>query len=335
MKPAATVVLPTYNRPHLLERSLRALLAQDPSTPAFEVVVVDDGSEPETGEAVQRIARTDARVSYLRHDTNQGRSATRNTGIRQARGDIVLLVDDDVVVDPGYVKAHLDVHAAAEPAAVAVIGDLRFPAEVVAASNYAKYLQSRYLGGRDPEALQRVRPWDLHPRFLISAVASARREGMVAAGMFDEAIRYYGCEDHIFAERLRRSGVRIVFAPAARALHYDPVTVGWYRAKMHETAREGIPVLLRSAPEFLEQTSFADLVPVDWSRDRPGRVVRKLTLRAVLNPLVIRALEAWSSATDHIGWLYLPAVGRAMSAGWFLQGLGMPRNGPRLLIYGE
>ena len=53
MKPAATVVLPTYNRPHLLERSLRALLAQDPSTPAFEVVVVDDGSEPETGEAVQ------------------------------------------------------------------------------------------------------------------------------------------------------------------------------------------------------------------------------------------------------------------------------------------
>ena len=80
-----------------------------------------------TGEAVQRIARTDARVSYLRHDTNQGRSATRNTGIRQARGDIVLLVDDDVVVDPGYVKAHLDAHAAAEPAAVAVIGDLRFP----------------------------------------------------------------------------------------------------------------------------------------------------------------------------------------------------------------
>ena len=79
MKPAATVVLPTYNRPHLLERSLRALLAQDPSTPAFEVVVVDDSSGPETGEAVQRIARTDARVSYLRHDTNQGRSATRNT----------------------------------------------------------------------------------------------------------------------------------------------------------------------------------------------------------------------------------------------------------------
>jgi glycosyltransferase involved in cell wall biosynthesis len=332
---AASVVLPTYNRPQLLERSLAALIDQNPSTPAYEIVVVDDGSRPETGETVRRIAGTDARVRYLRHDSNRGRSATRNTGIRHARGDIVLLVDDDVVVDPGYLRAHLEAHAAAEPARVAVVGDLRFPPEVIAASNYAKYLQSRYLGGRDPKALLRLCPSNLHPRFLISAVASVRREDLLAVEMFDEAIRFYGCEDHIFADRLRRRGVRIVYAPDAKALHHDPVTVSWYRAKMHETAREGTPVLLRTAPEFLEQTGFADLMPIDWSRDRPARVARKLSLRAALNPLVIRALETWSAATDHIGWLYVPAVGRALSAGWFLQGVGMPRNGPRLLIYGE
>jgi glycosyltransferase involved in cell wall biosynthesis len=334
MNLAATIIVPTYNRPHLLERSLRALLAQDPSTPAYEVVVVDDSSGPATREVVEKLAGSDQRVTYLRHETNRGRSATRNTGIRHARGDIILLVDDDVVVEPGYVAAHLDVHATARPEPVAVVGDLRFPPEVLAASNYAKYLQSRYLGGRDPETLARLRPWDLHPRFLISAVCSIRREDLLAVGMYDEAIRFYGCEDHIFAHQLSRKGVRIVFAPEARALHYDSVAVSWYRAKMHETARDGIPILLRHAPEFLDQTGFADLLPVDWSRDQPGRVARKLLIRAVLNPLAIRILEAWSAATDRVGWLYLPAIARALSAGWFLQGVGMPANGPRLLIYG-
>jgi glycosyltransferase involved in cell wall biosynthesis len=334
MNLVATVIVPTYNRPHLLERSLRALLAQDPSTPAYEVIVVDDSSGPETGDVVRRVAGSDPRVTYLRHETNRGLSATRNTGLRQARGDIILFVDDDVVVEPGYVAAHLAVHEAAAPERVAVMGNLRFPPEVVAASNYAKYLQSRYLGGRSPETLARLRPWDLHPRFLIGAVCSMRREDVLAVGMYDEKIRFYGCEDHIFADRLKRRDVRIVFAPEARALHHDSVAVSWYRAKMHETARDGIPVLLRHAPEFLDQTGFADLMPVDWSRDRAGRVARKLLIRAVLNPPVIRILEVWSVATDRIGWLYVPGICRALSAGWFLQGVGMPANGPRLLVYG-
>src|SRR5918996_1160547 len=124
----------------------------------------------------------------------------------------------------------------------------------------------------------------------IWAVCSMRREDVLAVGMYDEKIRFYGCEDHIFADRLKRRDVRIVFAPEARALHHDSVAVSWYRAKMHETARDGIPVLLRHAPEFLDQTGFADLMPVDWSRDRPGRVARKLLIRAVLTPPVIRIL---------------------------------------------
>jgi GT2 family glycosyltransferase len=334
MKLVATVIVPTYNRPHLLERSLRALLGQDASTPAYEVIVVDDSSGPETGDVVRTVAGSDHRVTYLRHETNRGLSATRNTGIRHARGDVILFVDDDVVVEPGYLTAHLAIHQAAAPERVAVLGNLRFPPDVVAASNYAKYLQSRYLGGRSPKALARLRPSDLHPRFLIGAVCSMRREDVLAVGMYDEKIRFYGCEDHIFAQRLTRKGVRIVFAPDARALHHDSVAVSWYRAKMHETARDGIPMLLRHAPEFLNQTGFADLMPVDWSRDQPGRAVRKLLIRAVLNPLVIRLLESWSAATDRVGWLYVPVIGRALSAGWFLQGVGMPANGPRLLIYG-
>jgi glycosyltransferase involved in cell wall biosynthesis len=331
----ATVIIPTYNRPHLLERSLRALLAQDPSTPAYEVVVVDDCSRSDVGALIAKLAGANQRVTYLRHSVNRGLSATRNTGVRHAQGDVILFVDDDVVVEPGYVAAHLRAHETAGSERVAVVGNLRFPPQVVAASNYARYLQSRYLGGREPEVLAGLRPSDLHPRFLIGAVCSMRRDDLLAVGMYNETMRFYGCDDHIFAQALKRAGVRIIFAPEARALHWDSVAVSWYRAKMQETARDGIPVLVQHAPEFLEETGFADLLPVDWSRDRPTRIVRKLVIRAALNPLALRALEAWSTATDRIGWLYVPAVGRALSAGWFLQGLGMAANGPRLVVYGS
>jgi GT2 family glycosyltransferase len=331
MKPATTVIVPTYQRHELLERCLRALLDQVPSTPPYEVVVVDDCSSPETGEVVRRVAGTDPRVTYLRHEVNRGLSASRNTGIRAARGEIVLFVDNDVVVEPDYVAAHLRAHAeAGEP--VAVIGNLSFPPEVLAESNYARYLQSRYLGGRSSQALRRLGPTDLHPRFLIGAVCSLRRVDLLAVGPYDDSIRYYGCEDHILAHALRRTGVRIRYAPDARALHHDSVAMSWHRAKLQETARNGIPALLRHAPDFIEGTGYADLLPPD-RRDPAGRIARKLLLRAGLNPLTLRLLEAWASATDRIGVLYVPPVCRALSAGWFLQGLRLSPGGPRLVVY--
>ena len=333
MTPAATVIIPTYQRHQLLQRALAAVLAQDPSTPAYEVVVVDDCSGPETAEVVRRVAEGDPRVTYIRHELNRGLSATRNTGVRAARGEIILFVDNDVVVEPGYVAAHLRAHAEAGRERVAVMGNLKFPPDVVGTSNYARYLQSRYLGGRSARALSRLRPDDLHPRFLIGAVCSLRRADLLAVGLYDETIRYYGCEDHIFAQALHRTGVRIRFAPEARALHYDSVAMEWHRTKLLETARNGIPALLRHAPEFLEHTGYADLLPIDWKRDNGGRVGRKLLLRAGLNPITMRLLEAWATATDCIGFLYAPVVCRALSAGWILQGLGMSAGGPRLLVY--
>jgi glycosyltransferase involved in cell wall biosynthesis len=331
----ASVVVPTYNRPEVLEECVRALVAQAPDTPAYEVIVVDDGSRADLGARLESLAGAAVRVRYVRHDTNRGRSATRNTGIDLAEGEIVLLVDDDVVVAPHYVSAHLAVHQAAGNAHLVVIGNLSFPPDVVRGSNYGRYLQSRYLGYRRPGDRRGIDPANLHPRFLISAVASMRREDLRRHAPFDAAMRSYGFEDSVAGRRLTGQGLRIVFAPEATAFHRDSVAVPWHRSKMLETARDGVPVLLRHYPDFLDDTAFQSLLPVDWSTDAPGRILRKLLTRAVLNPATLWALEQWAQATDGMSWLYMHAVYRALNAGWFLRGRRMRRDGQPLVVYGS
>lgn len=336
---AASVVVPTFNRPAALEACGAALLAQEPGTQPYEVVIVDDGSsDPAVARVAERLVSdpgSAVRVRYVRHPRNQGRSATRNTGIGLAEGEVVLLLDDDVVVAPAYVAAHLAAHRDAGPAHVAVVGNLSFPPAVVERSNFARYLQSRYLGSRRPEERRGIDPNDLHPRYLLSAVASVRREDLTTHAPFDDAMRSYGCEDHVAARRLADRGVRIVFAPAASAVHHDSVALEWHRNKMLETARDGVPVLLSHYPDFLEGSAFQALLPVDRRGDGPGVVIRKVLVRAALNPATVWLLERWARWTDAAPSLYVHAVYRALNAGWFLQGRRLRPGGQPLVVYGR
>lgn len=90
-RPAVSVVLPTYNRASLLPDVLEDLRRQ--TFEDFEVVVVDDGSDDGT----ERMFREDDRggIRYVRHETNRGASAARNTGIQKARGRYIAFQDSD------------------------------------------------------------------------------------------------------------------------------------------------------------------------------------------------------------------------------------------------
>ena len=90
-RPTVTVVVPTYNRAHLLGRALASVQAQ--TFDDWECVVVDDGSQDDPGEIVRRL--DDPRFRIIRHDRNRGASAARNTGIDAARGEYVGFLDSD------------------------------------------------------------------------------------------------------------------------------------------------------------------------------------------------------------------------------------------------
>lgn len=98
--PTVSIVIPTHNRPEMLEKAVASAAAQ--TNKNIEVIVVDDGSFPAVTEDWH-----DTRISIHRHSTPKGASAARNTGLWAAKGAFTVFLDDDDCLDPDYVTKML------------------------------------------------------------------------------------------------------------------------------------------------------------------------------------------------------------------------------------
>lgn len=105
-----SVVIPTYNRAHLLTCAARSVLAQ--TYAHLEVLIVDDYSQDNTNRVVDELG--DSRINYVRHDENRGGSAARNTGIRAARGEYIAFLDSDDVWRHDKLQKQIDVLRSAD-----------------------------------------------------------------------------------------------------------------------------------------------------------------------------------------------------------------------------
>ncbi len=91
--PKVSVIIPTYNRAHIVGEAIASVLAQ--TCRDFEAIVVDDGSTDETRAVIDRyVEQYGDQVKYL-YQENAGSAAARNIGIRAARGDLIAFLDSD------------------------------------------------------------------------------------------------------------------------------------------------------------------------------------------------------------------------------------------------
>jgi GT2 family glycosyltransferase len=332
-RPATSVVIPTYNRRATLARTLAALLPQG-SRHSVEIIVVDDSSSDDTPQYMQALLAIHPQVVYLRHEKNAGRVVTRNDGITIARGHVIVLLDDDNVPDAGFVDAHLRLHDEAGAERIAVMGNVRFAPECIAASNFGRFLQSRYLGSRMPGDGAGINYADLPARFFGTLNCSAHRSTFVAVGLFDTRFRHYGGEDEDMGHALRRSGVRIVFGEQARTTHYDDVSLRRYKSKLTEFAHFGLAAAQAKNPDYVETTQMVNLLPIE-STDAPLRRARKLLIGLLCRWPVSAAMEWWARRTDAIPWLYSQKLYRLLTASWLYHGY-RSKDRPDLRVeYGE
>src|SRR6266700_5477841 len=104
--PAVSVIIPVFNRAHVIERAVASVFAQEvPADWSIRAVVVDDGSSDDLDGTLRRFG---AGVTCIRHDRNKGAAAARNTGVAAADGDFVALLDSDDAWLPRKLAVQID-----------------------------------------------------------------------------------------------------------------------------------------------------------------------------------------------------------------------------------
>lgn len=106
-KPKISVIIPTYNRAHLIPRAIKSVLNQ--TYQDIEIIIVDDNSTDNTEEIVKNFK--DIRLKYIRHNINKGASAARNTGIKASKGEYIAFQDSDDEWFPDKLEQQIKVFA--------------------------------------------------------------------------------------------------------------------------------------------------------------------------------------------------------------------------------
>jgi glycosyltransferase involved in cell wall biosynthesis len=106
--PKVSVIMPTYNRAHMISKSIESVLSQ--TFKDWELIIVNDGSTDNTKEVVAKY--NDPRIVYLEKE-NGGPSSARNLGLRYAKGEYITYCDDDNIIFPYHLETlygYLDRH---------------------------------------------------------------------------------------------------------------------------------------------------------------------------------------------------------------------------------
>lgn len=205
-----SVVIPTFQRADSLKVVLASLLEQSFDPSSYEILLCDAGSTDGTEALVEQLQ--DNRIRFL-PGPNTGRSGARNRGVREARGDLVLFTDADIIADPDLLLSHHRFHQ-------------EFPGDaVVGCEIQVDSLEEYEAFRKDPQRHARHKverktvPW----HYFLTGNASARKDDLLSVGCFDEEFTGYGHEDLELGYRLQKAGCQLHYNPRAINYHWHPV----------------------------------------------------------------------------------------------------------------
>lgn len=207
--PLVTVVIPTCSRPERLRECLAALARQTMPSHAYEILVVDDGSNhpvapslaPGNGGAPVRVIR----------QSNAGPAAARNRGVQEARGGLVAFTDDDCLPAPTWIESLVHAHRQCPAALVGGVTVNGLPDDLFATtSQMIVDLVYEHFNADEQSAV-----------FLTSNNMLCSRATYLELGGFDASFERPGAEDRDFCDRWRHSGrpMRVVRAATLEHRH--------------------------------------------------------------------------------------------------------------------
>lgn len=260
-----SVLIPTHQRRAALRAALESLARQSAGAGSYEVVVATDACSDGTQEMVDGL---DVPYALRRVEpAGRGRSAAVNAALGAARGEVAIVLDDDMRVVPEFVERHRSHHPPGSRRCVLGAVPVALDEGSTHAARYVKAKFDLHLSRlSDPAHLAL-------PRSFYTGNASLRTEVLREAGGFDESFGIYGNEDVELSLRLRKAGVELGYDPEALARQTYGKDLGGLQRDTLEKGRTTV-LLARSHPEFFGDLRLAH--PDDASR--PWLAVRALLL---------------------------------------------------------
>lgn len=219
-----TAIICTYNRAKYIAPLLESISANDLSKTEYEILLVDNNCTDNTREICEAFsqAHKDVQFRYV-VETEQGLSAARNKGIKEAKGNIIVYIDDDALVDMWYLRtiaeymyAHPEIDAVGGP-----IIPLYETEEPQWMTRYTKELLCGYLYFGEKE---RPFPGDRYPG---GGNAAYRAEVFEKVGLFNTALgrkgnSLMGAEEKDIFDKMKAQGMRFMYLPKMILHHIIP-----------------------------------------------------------------------------------------------------------------
>ncbi len=210
VRPRISVVIPVYNSPDTIEKCLNSVLAQD--HPAFEIIIVDDGSTDTTPD----ICASFKEVKVIRSERG-GPSRARNVGVAAARGDLVAFTDSDCIAERDWL-IELE-RGFTGPQVAGVGGDQKSPDdETELGKNIQEFFKTIGFVTGYIKTGATMRETDHNP----SCNSIYRKSVLDEVSGFDETL--FPGEDVDLDLRITRRGFKLIYNPRACVGHYRPRT---------------------------------------------------------------------------------------------------------------
>lgn len=221
-----TVALCTYNRADFLRQTLAGLARQNFPRDQFEVLVIDNNSLDHTATVVAEFANSNPAPRHVL-ETQQGLDYARNRAIAEARGDIIIFGDDDILVAPDWLTQLLTPFSTAQSGLIGAVGGEVIPVFPDGLPPWVAEWHAPLAFRKDAGPL----PSRHSP---MGANLAIPREVFARVGIFHPALdraagNYFSGGDSEMVRRIRAAGLEIWFAPRAAVRHQMPASRTTFR----------------------------------------------------------------------------------------------------------
>lgn len=277
MTPRVSVILTTFNRARLLQRTLPTIVGQGLAAHEFEIIVIDDGSSDRTPEILAAAAAAHPQIHIIRQD-NKGQPCARNAGVAIARGELILFLDDDILCSPGLLREHLAAHTSSQQSLL-VLGTT-----LVSQESPHSLATAMMTAGAERFT---VRLQEGKARWpddaLLDANTSVRRSVLLDVGPFDENVPAFCANTEVALRLTMRQQVQLRHAPLAIAEQIYTKSSFQYALRDGAAYGESEVMLCRKLPQFRPFASIGTL----FTGNPFKRRLRKFIVRSLISPRLI------------------------------------------------